>query len=189
MTAYLISMATYVGFFMILALALNLQWGMTGMVNFGIAGFYALGAYTSGLLTTKAGWPVGLAMPMAALTGMAAGALVALLSIRLREDFLAVVTLGFGEIVRRIALKGGVATLAVALAAPGIVRAAETINVGSLTPNTGGGGPFGPKITASHKRVADLVNGQGGVLGRQIDLTPRRTPRPTRSRRCAPPTS
>ena len=134
MTAYLISMATYVGFFMILALALNLQWGMTGMVNFGIAGFYALGAYSSGLLTTKAGWPVGLAMPMAALTGMAAGALVALLSIRLREDFLAVVTLGFGEIVRLIALKGGVATLAVALAAPGIVRAAETINVGSLTP-------------------------------------------------------
>ncbi len=73
MTAYLISMATYVGFFMILALALNLQWGMTGMVNFGIAGFYALGAYTSGLLTTKAGWPVGLAMPMAAAAGMAAG--------------------------------------------------------------------------------------------------------------------
>jgi branched-chain amino acid transport system permease protein len=55
MTAYLISMATYAGFFMILALALNLQWGMTGMVNFGIAGFYALGAYTSGLLTVKAG--------------------------------------------------------------------------------------------------------------------------------------
>jgi branched-chain amino acid transport system permease protein len=104
MTAYLISMATYVGFFMILALALNLQWGMTGMVNFGIAGFYALGAYTSGLLTTKAGWPVGLAMPMAAVTGMAAGALVALLSIRLREDFLAVVTLGFGEVVRLVAL-------------------------------------------------------------------------------------
>jgi len=73
MTAYLISMATFVGFFMILALALNLQWGMTGMVNFGIAGFYALGAYTSGLLTAKAGWPVGLAMPMAAVTGMVAG--------------------------------------------------------------------------------------------------------------------
>ena len=104
MTAYLISMATYVGFFMILALALNMQWGMTGMVNFGIAGFYALGAYTSGLLTAKAGWPVGLAMPMAALAGMTAGALVALLSIRLREDFLAVVTLGFGEIVRLVAL-------------------------------------------------------------------------------------
>ena len=104
MTAYLISMATFVGFFMILALALNLQWGMTGMVNFGIAGFYALGAYTSGLLTAKAGWPVGLAMPMAAVTGFVAGGFVALLSIRLREDFLAIVTLGFGEVVRLIAL-------------------------------------------------------------------------------------
>jgi branched-chain amino acid transport system permease protein len=104
MTAYLISMATYVGFFMILALALNLQWGMTGMVNFGIAGFYALGAYTSGLLTVKAGWPVGLAIPMAAVTGLIAGTFVALLSIRLREDFLAIVTLGFGEVVRLIVL-------------------------------------------------------------------------------------
>ncbi|MBT3716489.1 MAG: branched-chain amino acid ABC transporter permease, partial [Deltaproteobacteria bacterium] len=50
MIDYLISIATYVGFYMILALALNLQWGQTGMVNFGIAGFYGLGAYTSGLL-------------------------------------------------------------------------------------------------------------------------------------------
>ena len=58
MTAYLVSIATFVGFFMLLALALNLQWGMTGMVNFGIAGFYGLGAYTSGLLTVKAGWPI-----------------------------------------------------------------------------------------------------------------------------------
>jgi branched-chain amino acid transport system permease protein len=104
MTAYLISMATFVGFFMILALALNMQWGMTGMVNFGIAGFYALGAYTSGLLTAKAGWPVGLAIPMAAVMGLFAGTLVALMSIRLREDFLAIVTLGFGEVVRLIAL-------------------------------------------------------------------------------------
>ena len=56
----------------------------------------------------------------------------------------------YRNISRRAALKGGVATIAAALAAPGILRAAETINVGSLTPNTGGGGPFGPKITASH---------------------------------------
>lgn len=104
MTAYLVSMATFIGFFMILALALNLQWGMTGMVNFGIAGFYALGAYTSGLLTAKLGWPVGLAMPTAVAAGFVAGGLIALLSIRLREDFFAIVTLGFGEIMRLIVL-------------------------------------------------------------------------------------
>ncbi len=102
--AYLISIATYVGFFMLLALALNLQWGMTGMVNFGVAGFYAIGAYTSGLLTQSLGVPVGLAMPTAALAGFVAGAVVALLSIRLRSDFLAIVTLGFGETVRLITL-------------------------------------------------------------------------------------
>ncbi len=104
MSAYLVAMATYVGFFMILALALNLQWGMTGMVNFGIAGFYALGAYASGILTAKAGWPVGFGMLAGAAVGAAAGALVALLSVRLRDDFLAIVTLGFAEVVRLICL-------------------------------------------------------------------------------------
>ena len=104
MTAYLVSMLTFTGFFMILALALNLQWGMTGMVNFGIAGFYALGAYTSGLLTAQLGWPVGLAMPTAVAAGFVAGGFIALLSLRLREDFFAIVTLGFGEIMRLIAL-------------------------------------------------------------------------------------
>ncbi len=104
MSAYLVSMATYAGMFMILALALNLQWGLTGMVNFGVAGFYALGAYTSGLLSAKAGWPLGLTIPAACLAGLAVGALVALLSMRLREDFLAIVTLGVGEMIRLIVL-------------------------------------------------------------------------------------
>lgn len=104
MSAYLISMATYAGFFMLLALALNLQWGLTGMVNFGIAGFYALGAYTSGLLSAKAGWPLGVTIPVAVLAGLVAGGLVALLSMRLREDFLAIVTLGVGEMIRLVVL-------------------------------------------------------------------------------------
>ncbi|MFQ5774957.1 MAG: branched-chain amino acid ABC transporter permease [Kiloniellaceae bacterium] len=104
MTAYLISIGTFVGLFMILALALNLQWGMTGMVNFGIAGFYGLGAYASGLLTVKAGWPVGAGIAAAAALGLAFGAAVSFLSVRLREDFLAIVTLGFGEIVRLVLL-------------------------------------------------------------------------------------
>jgi len=104
MSAYLISMATYAGFFMILALALNLQWGLTGMVNFGIAGFYALGAYTSGLLSAKTGWSLGVTIPAAVLVGLVAGGLVALLSMRLREDFLAIVTLGVGEMIRLVLL-------------------------------------------------------------------------------------
>ncbi len=104
MTAYLVSIATFVGFFMLLALALNLQWGMTGMVNFGIAGFYGLGAYTSGLLTVKAGWPIWAGMGTAVLLGALFGAVLAFLSLRLRDDFLAIVTLGFGELVRLVLL-------------------------------------------------------------------------------------
>ena len=54
---------------------------------------------------------------------------------------------------------------------PNITLGADPIRIGSLTPNTGGGGPFGPKISAAHKRVADLVNSAGGVIGREIILT------------------
>lgn len=104
MTAYLISIATFVGFFMILALALNLQWGMTGMVNFGVAGFYGIGAYASGLLTVKAGVPVGLAIVVAGGAGWLFGAAVAALTVRLKDDFLAIVTLGFGESMRLVFL-------------------------------------------------------------------------------------
>lgn len=68
---------------------------------------------------------------------------------------------------RRTVLASGVA----ALMTPAILRAQEgDIAIGSLTPNTGGGGPFGPNITASHKRVADAVNAAGGILGRQVRL-------------------
>ncbi|MFT6302313.1 MAG: neutral amino acid transport system substrate-binding protein [Granulosicoccus sp.] len=69
------------------------------------------------------------------------------------------------QLTRRRLLAVGAATLF----APAIVRAQDDkISVGSLTPNTGGGGPFGPNITASHKRVAEAANASGGILGRQI---------------------
>ncbi|MGE0734655.1 MAG: ABC transporter substrate-binding protein [Alphaproteobacteria bacterium] len=63
-----------------------------------------------------------------------------------------------------------------AVAAPYLMRGAwaqanEPIRLASLTPNTGGGSPFGPEIAQGHKVVVDLVNKAGGVLGRQIVLT------------------
>ncbi|ASJ72876.1 ABC transporter substrate-binding protein [Granulosicoccus antarcticus] len=68
---------------------------------------------------------------------------------------------------RRSFLAAGTAALIV----PSILRAQESeITIGSLTPNTGGGAPFGPNITASHKRVVDAVNAAGGILGRQVRL-------------------
>lgn len=104
MLAYFVAIATYAGFFMILAQALNLQWGMTGMVNFGIAGFYAIGAYSGAILSTRIGIAPELAIVLAGTVAGAVGVAVGLLSVRLREDYFAIVTLGFGEIVRLFVL-------------------------------------------------------------------------------------
>lgn len=104
MTAYLIAIATSAGFYVLLALALNLQWGLTGLVNFGVAGLYALGAYASALGTERLGLPVALALPLAAAVGAAAALALAALSARLSGDYLAIVTLGFSELVRLAAL-------------------------------------------------------------------------------------
>ena len=59
MTPYLISILTLVCLAAIPALALNLQWGLAGLVNFGLFGFYMLGAYVAALLT-QAGWNLSL---------------------------------------------------------------------------------------------------------------------------------
>ena len=104
MADYLVVMLTYVGFFMILSLALNLQWGMTGLVNFGVAGFYGIGAYASGILSTRLGWPAGLTIPIGGVVAAAFGTIVALLAMRLRGDYFAIVTLGFSEVARLVML-------------------------------------------------------------------------------------
>lgn len=67
---------------------------------------------------------------------------------------------------------GALAASSAMVAAPAVLRAQSgPINVGSLTPNTGGGGPFGPNITAAHKLVVDMINEQaGGILGREVAL-------------------
>lgn len=104
MSAYLVAILTSAGFYVVLALALNLQWGLTGMLNFGVAGFYGLGAYTSALSTELLGLPFVLGFLFAVVVGAAAGLAVAALSARLVGDFLAIATLGFAEIVRFVAL-------------------------------------------------------------------------------------
>ena len=58
MTNYLIAMATFGAIYAILALGLNVMWGMAGMVNLGIVGFYGFGAYISALLTVKGHAPI-----------------------------------------------------------------------------------------------------------------------------------
>jgi branched-chain amino acid transport system permease protein len=102
-SSYLVAIATSAGFYVLLALALNLQWGLAGLVNFGVAGLYALGAYASALATERLGLPVALALPLAALVGALAALGLAGLSARLSGDYLAIVTLGFAEVIRLVA--------------------------------------------------------------------------------------
>jgi branched-chain amino acid transport system permease protein len=100
---YLISMATFGAIYAMLALALNVMWGMAGMVNLGLVGFYAFGSYVSALLTVRIGAPIALGFAAAMLVTAAMAALTTLGLTRLRDDYLAIVTLGFAEVVRIVA--------------------------------------------------------------------------------------
>jgi branched-chain amino acid transport system permease protein len=96
---YVLALATISAVQILLVLGLNCQFGLTGLVNFGQVAFYAIGAYTSALLTV-AGVPT---IPAAAAgVGLAvlASALVGLSTLRLGEDYFAILTLGFSETVR-----------------------------------------------------------------------------------------
>ena len=86
----------------LVVLALNLQWGYAGLFNIGVAGFMAIGVYTMSILTMQIGLPYPVGIVGAVLVTAAFGALVALPALRLRADYLAIVTLAFAEIVRSI---------------------------------------------------------------------------------------
>jgi branched-chain amino acid transport system permease protein len=100
MLAYGLSIGSYIGIFAILAMSLNLIWGMAGMINLGMIGFFGIGAYTAALTTTKAGIPFVAGTLLAAGTVSMIGAAIAHITWRLRGDYLAVVTLGFSEFFR-----------------------------------------------------------------------------------------
>jgi len=92
------------GIFVILTLSLNLVTGFTGQFCLGWAAFYGIGAYTSALLTMKAGVSFWLAMPLGGFVAALFGLLLGLPTMRLKEIYLAITTLGFGEIIRLIML-------------------------------------------------------------------------------------
>jgi branched-chain amino acid transport system permease protein len=103
MDAYIVAMLVFAGFYALMALGLNVIWGLAGMVNLGLVGFFGVGAYASALLTTKLLWPMPLGWAAGAAVAAAAGAMMALLVARLRGDYLAIVTLGFAEVIRLVA--------------------------------------------------------------------------------------
>lgn len=98
--------------FSLVTLGLNLQWGLTGLFNVGLAGFVAIGAYTSALLTTPDdaarlggfGLPILVGWLGAMVVGGIAAALTGMATLRLRSDYLAITTFGVAVVVQLVAL-------------------------------------------------------------------------------------
>ncbi|MBA3655441.1 MAG: branched-chain amino acid ABC transporter permease, partial [Actinobacteria bacterium] len=92
-----------VGVFIVLGLGLNVVVGLAGLLDLGYVAFFAVGAYTTATLTTTGHWSAWEALPIAIALAMLAGVVLGGPTLRLRGDYLAIVTLGFGEIVRIVA--------------------------------------------------------------------------------------
>ena len=103
MLNYVIFILTIAGIYAILAQSLMLSWGMGGIVNLGLAGFFAIGAYTSAMATKWGGLPIPLGLALAMLAAAVAGLVVTFSTLRLRDDYLAIITLGFAEVLRIVA--------------------------------------------------------------------------------------
>src|SRR3569623_3151482 len=97
---YAVVILTNALLFTILALGLNIVVGYAGLLDLGYAAFFAVGAYSVGILTTTFGWNFWATLPVAVLAAVVAGVIIGGPTLRLRSDYLAIVTLGFGEIVR-----------------------------------------------------------------------------------------
>lgn len=99
---YFLDVAILAGIYIILALGLNVVVGFTGLLNLGFVAFYAIGAYAYALLNVKFGIGFWQSLPLCLALTTFSGFVLSVPALRLRGDYLAIVTLGFGEIVRLI---------------------------------------------------------------------------------------
>ncbi|MAF47889.1 MAG: branched-chain amino acid ABC transporter permease [Rhodospirillales bacterium] len=101
---------TFVGIYAILSLGLNIQWGLAGQFNIGIAGFFAIGGYASAIITTAPsmahlggfGLPVPVGLVAAILCSGLVAVVIGLITVRLRTDYLAIATIGIAETIRLV---------------------------------------------------------------------------------------
>lgn len=101
---YSVDIATLVLTYVMLGWGLNIIVGLAGLLDLGYVAFYAVGAYSYALLGTTFGWSFWICLPLAGILAACAGLLLGFPVLRLRGDYFAIVTLGFGEIVRIILL-------------------------------------------------------------------------------------
>ncbi len=95
-----VDIATLILIYVMLGIGLNIVVGLAGLLDLGYVGFYAVGAYTYALLAEYAGFGFWTALPIAGMMAALFGFLLGFPVLRLRGDYLAIVTLGFGEIIR-----------------------------------------------------------------------------------------
>lgn len=95
-----VDLATLILIYVMLGLGLNIVVGLAGLLDLGYVGFYAVGAYTYALLSHYYGFSFWICLPLAGLAAAGFGFLLGFPVLRLRGDYLAIVTLGFGEIIR-----------------------------------------------------------------------------------------
>ncbi|KIY38607.1 leucine/isoleucine/valine transporter permease subunit [Pseudomonas sp. 10-1B] len=95
-----VDIATLILIYVLLGLGLNIVVGLAGLLDLGYVGFYAVGAYSYAMLSHYLGWSFWVCLPIAGLMAAIFGFLLGFPVLRLRGDYLAIVTLGFGEIIR-----------------------------------------------------------------------------------------
>ena len=101
---YAVDTATQILIYIMLGWGLNVIVGFAGLLNLGYVAFYAVGAYTYALISTEFGWSFWVCLPLAGLLAALFGITLAFPVLRLRGDYLAIVTLAFGEIIRIVIL-------------------------------------------------------------------------------------
>lgn len=103
MVEYLVFLAISTSLYAIFSLGLNLQWGYTGLINFGHVAFLTIGAYATVLLSLQGeGLPLWLSVIIGMVGASIFGLLIGFSTLRLREDYLAIVTIGASELIRLI---------------------------------------------------------------------------------------
>ncbi|MFB6194477.1 MAG: branched-chain amino acid ABC transporter permease [Halobaculum sp.] len=107
--ARLLFLVSLAGIYVLLSMSLNVQWGYTGLINFSVAAFFGVGAYTAGLLASGSSPITGgegvlavpiLGLPLAAVAGGLLAVAIGVPTLSLRDDYLAIATLGLAEVVR-----------------------------------------------------------------------------------------
>jgi len=104
LSAYTVTVLITLGIYAILALSLNLITGYAGQISLGHAAFFGIGAYTAALASTKLGSPFLLNLPLSALAAGVVGAVLGIPCLRVRDDFLAITTMGIGFVVEAVFL-------------------------------------------------------------------------------------